>query len=61
MIFLGKLIPVVADEVKLVDEALVAVHLAGPLSVRDTVADLEISIEDLQSIRLKLRTSPDTS
>ena len=61
MIFLGKLVPVVADEVKLVDEALVAVHLAGPLSVRDTVADLEIGIEELQSIRLRLGTSPDTN
>ena len=40
MIFLGKLIPVVADEVKLTGETLVADHVGRPLPVRRTVADL---------------------
>ena len=41
MIIFSKLIPIVADQVKLRDETFVADHLARPLPVSHTVADLE--------------------
>ena len=41
LIIFSKLIPVVADKVKLRDEAFVADHPARPLPVSDAVADLE--------------------
>ena len=41
MIFVSKDIPVVADEVKVTGETLVADHFGRPLPVRHTVADLE--------------------
>ena len=42
LIFLSKLIPIVAHKVKLMDETLVADHVARPLPVGHTVTDLEI-------------------
>ena len=42
LIFLSKLIPIVADKVKLMDETLVADHVARPLPVGHTVADLDM-------------------
>ena len=41
LIVFSKLIPVVADKVKLRDETFVADHPARPLPVSDAVADLE--------------------
>lgn len=41
LIIFSKLIPVVADKVKLRDETFVADHPARPLPVSDAVADLE--------------------
>ena len=41
MIFVSKLIPIVADKVKLRAKTFVADHSAGALPVSDTVADLE--------------------
>ena len=41
LIIFSKPIPIVADKVELRDETFVADHLAGPLPVSHTVADLE--------------------
>ena len=41
MIFVSKLIPIVANKVELRDETFVADHFARPLPVSDAVADLK--------------------
>ena len=41
LIFVSKLIPIVADKVKLRAKTFVADHSAGALPVSDTIADLE--------------------
>ena len=55
MIIFSKLIPIVANKVKLRDETFVADHFAGPLPVSDTVADLEREVVSDGKQTVKLR------